>query len=96
LSTSCISAKSICDNSLRVVRTRWTAGPNWALRISDLLAVTVADVRGAQGIKRSFRVRQMKTGKTVTCDITPKVKKAIVDYLGEGHPGSGQADVIRR
>ncbi len=63
----------------------WTAGPNWALRVSDLLAVTVGDVRGSKGIRKSFRIKQRKTKKTVTCDITPKITAAIRAYLGDGH-----------
>ena len=64
----------------------WTAGPNWALRVSDLLAVKVGDVRGPRGIHKAFKVKQQKTGKIVTCDITPKVRKAILAYLADGHP----------
>ena len=62
----------------------WTAGPNWALRVSDLLAVNVGDVRGKKGnIRKAFNVMQQKTRKPVNCDITPKVKRAI-DYGGYG------------
>ncbi len=39
----------------------WTAGPNWALRVSDLLAVKVGDVRGPKGVRKAFRVQQQKT-----------------------------------
>ncbi len=67
----------------------WTAGPNWALRVSDLLSVKVRDVRGKRGIRSSFRVKQRKTGKTVICDNTPKVKRAIREYLEHGHPEPG-------
>ena len=65
----------------------WTAGPNWALRIRDLLSVRVGDVLDSQGVKESFEITQGKTGKKVTCDITPKVRKAIEQYLESGqHP----------
>ena len=64
----------------------WTAGPNWALRVSDLLSVKVGDVRGPRGIKKAFVVKQRKTDKTVTCDNTPKVIRAIREYLEHGHP----------
>ena len=70
----------------------WTAGPNWALRVSDLLAVTVGQVRGPKGIRKAFRVVQQKTGKKVTCDITPKVKKAIGEYLVRDHPAPDDPD----
>ena len=68
----------------------WTAGPNWALRVSDLLAVNVGDVRGKKGnIRKAFKVMQQKTRKPVNCDITPKVKRAIEAYLAHGHPEPG-------
>ena len=70
----------------------WTAGPNWALRISDLLAVRVGDVRSKKGIRKAFRVMQQKTRKPVTCDITAKIKKAIEAYLSQGHPEPGNDD----
>ena len=70
----------------------WTAGPNWALRVSDLLAVTVGDVRGPAGVRKAFAVKQQKTSKTVTCDITPKIGKAIEAYLSNGHPEPGNSD----
>ena len=70
----------------------WTAGPNWALRVSDLLRVTVRDVRGPKGLKKSFSMKQQKTKKTVTCDITPKVKKALEEYLARGHPEPDSPD----
>ncbi len=64
----------------------WTCGPNWALRVSDLLAVRIGDVRSSKGVRKSFRVRQQKTQKLVVCDVTPKVKRAISAYLAAGHP----------
>ena len=65
----------------------WTAGPNWGLRICDLLSVRLADVLDAQGVKDSFTIKQGKTAKNVTCDITPKVLNAIERYLESGqHP----------
>lgn len=65
----------------------WTAGPNWALRISDLLSVRVGDVLDADGVKDSFSVTQAKTGKAVTCHNTAKVREAIEEYLSSGqHP----------
>ncbi len=70
----------------------WTAGPNWALRISDLLAVTIGDVRSKKGIRKAFKVMQQKTRKPVTCDITPKIKRAIEAYLSQGHPEPGNDD----
>ena len=70
----------------------WTAGPNWALRISDLLSIKVGDVRSKKGIRKAFKVKQQKTKKTVTCDITPKVKKALEAYLAQGHPEPGNDD----
>ena len=54
----------------------WTCGPNWALRVSDLVAVTIGDVRDVHGIRESFQVKQRKTRTTVVCDNTPKVKRA--------------------
>ena len=70
----------------------WTAGPNWALRVSDLLAVKVGDVRGPKGVRKSFRVKQQKTKKPVTADNTPKVTKAIEEYLARGHPEPDNAN----
>ena len=70
----------------------WTAGPNWALRVSDLLAVTVGDVRGPKGVRKAFNVKQQKTKKPVTCDNTPKVKRALEEYLACGHPEPDNAD----
>ena len=70
----------------------WTCGCNWALRVSDLLAVTVGDVKGQRGIRKSFRIRQRKTGTVVVCDNTGKVKRALEDYLSSGHPEPGNPD----
>ena len=33
----------------------WTAGPNWALRVSDLLSVKVGDVVNGRGIRQDTR-----------------------------------------
>ena len=37
-------------------------------------------------VRKSFRVKQSKTQKLVTCDLTPRVAKAITAYLAEQHP----------
>ena len=70
----------------------WTAGPNWALRVSDLLSVKLRDVRGPRGIRDSFTVKQRKTKKAVTCHNTKKVKQAIKEYLEQQHPAPGDRD----
>jgi integrase len=70
----------------------WTAGPNWALRASDLLSVKLRDVRGPRGIRDSFTVKQRKTSKAVTCHNTKKVKVAIREYLEQQHPAPGDKD----
>ncbi len=65
----------------------WTAGPNWALRIRDLLSIRIGDVLDGSGVKESFTITQGKTGRTVTCDITAKVREAIEHYVKSGqHP----------
>jgi len=70
----------------------WTAGPNWALRASDLLSVRLRDVRGPRGLRDSFTVKQRKTKKAVTCHNTKKVKVAIKEYLEQQHPAPGDKD----
>ena len=70
----------------------WTAGPNWALRVSDLLRITIGEVRGKRGIRDAFPIKQSKTGKTVTCHNTPKVRAAIREYLEHAHPAPGDND----
>lgn len=62
----------------------FTLGINSALRISDLLKLTVGDVLDGKGkIKDYIEVRETKTSKAKRFPLTPKVKKAITEYMKE-------------
>lgn len=55
----------------------FTLGINSGLRISDLLLLSVDDVKG----KDRITIREQKTGKTKDFPLGAKCRKAIVDYL---------------
>jgi len=57
----------------------FTLGINSGLRISDLLKLTIADVKGQERIS----IREQKTGKLKDFPLSDTSKKAISDYLKE-------------
>ena len=74
-----------------------SCGISFALRVSDLLALTVGDVMNGQGLRESFVVRQRKTGQAVRVDITNSCRETLLLYLGErpargGHPAADNPD----
>lgn len=60
----------------------FTLGINTALRASDLLAITLGQVRGLQ-VGESFPVREKKTGKVRTITLNPTVHDALQPWLKE-------------
>ena len=68
----------------------FTLGINSALRISDLLALTVGDVADENGkIRDRIVIRERKTGKRKAFPISASAKKALQEYLrsrGECNP----------
>ncbi|MDR1084146.1 MAG: tyrosine-type recombinase/integrase [Deltaproteobacteria bacterium] len=57
-------------------------GVNTALRIGDVLNLTLADVLDSAGqIKALITLKEEKTGKTHTVPINPAVHKALKEYL---------------
>jgi integrase len=73
---------------LRAKRARdealFTMGINTALRISDLLALTLGDILDAQGqFMKSVRVKERKTGKVKHFPINSSVKNALSGYLAD-------------
>lgn len=57
----------------------FTIGINSGLRISDILTLQVADVKG----KDRIQLRESKTGKVKDFPLSEKVKKAVCEYLKE-------------
>jgi len=69
----------------------FSCGISWALRVGDLLSLTVGDVMNGVGLRESFVIRQQKTGQTVRVDITNSCRDTLAFYLTErpslgGHP----------
>lgn len=60
-------------------------GINSGLRISDLLSLTVDDVKG----KDRISIREQKTGKVKDFPLSDNSKKIIADYLKESNLSSG-------
>jgi integrase len=59
-------------------------GINMALRIGDLLSLSVGDVLDDEGqISRTINLREQKTGKAKRIPINASVKDALTDYLAE-------------
>jgi len=65
----------------------FTLGINSALRISDILALTVDDVMDSQGnIRERIRVKEIKTKKGKSFPFTAKVKEALDIYIKTDNP----------
>jgi integrase len=65
----------------------FVAGTNTALRISDLLQLRAGDVRrkaqnGADVARQYIEVKEKKTGKKRFITMTPKLKRALLEYVG--------------
>jgi integrase len=61
-------------------------GINTALRIGDILSLSVGDVLDDNGqIARTIELREQKTGKKKIFPLNESVKNAIVEYLSERH-----------
>ncbi|GHV48205.1 site-specific integrase [Synergistales bacterium] len=59
-------------------------GINTALRISDLLRLTLGDVVNGQGqIRPAIALKEKKTGKTKEFPLNTAIKQAIKDYLDD-------------
>jgi integrase len=59
-------------------------GINTALRISDLLSLTVGDVMDEEGqILKTVELREKKTGKGKRFPLNESVRSALLDYLAE-------------
>ncbi|MDR1978892.1 MAG: site-specific integrase [Synergistaceae bacterium] len=60
-------------------------GINTALRVSDLLTLTVGDVRDNNGVFRNFvRMKEGKTGKLKEFPLNDAVLKVLREYVGAG------------
>ncbi|MDR2180894.1 MAG: tyrosine-type recombinase/integrase [Synergistaceae bacterium] len=60
-------------------------GINTALRVSNLLTLTVGDVRDRSGRLRSFvSMKEAKTGKLKQFPLNSAVLKVLKDYIGSG------------
>jgi len=67
----------------------FTLGINSALRISDLLILTVDDVMDENGnIRERIKVKEIKTSKSKTFPFTPKVIDALKTYIESERPNS--------
>ncbi len=64
----------------------FVCGVNFALRVSDLLRLTVGDVRNGNGIRDHFDLNQAKTNHRVPVDVPPNSREALETYLEKGHP----------
>lgn len=51
------------------------------LRSSDLVALTIRDVRPNGEVAASIAVKQKKTGKSVQCDLIDRTRAALADWL---------------
>ena len=60
-----------------------TLGMNTALRISDMLKLTIKDVIDSGQIKNEVVVKEKKTGKSKSFPLNDSVKKAVKEYLSE-------------
>ncbi|MDR3279636.1 MAG: site-specific integrase [Synergistaceae bacterium] len=61
-------------------------GINTALRISDLLSLSIGDVLDDEGqILKIVELKEKKTGKTKRFPINESVRVALSDYLGKRH-----------
>ncbi|HEY5562733.1 MAG TPA: tyrosine-type recombinase/integrase [Clostridiaceae bacterium] len=65
----------------------FTLGINSALRISDLLALSVDDVMDSNGnIRERIKVKEIKTRKGKSFPFTAKVKESLDIYIKTEHP----------
>lgn len=65
----------------------FTLGINSALRVSDLLKITVSEVVDENGVVRDrLKVKENKTGKGKDFPFTNKVKEALTEYISITNP----------
>ncbi len=67
-------------------------GINFALRISDLLRLTVRDVYDGRQIREEFEIRQKKTNGRVRVHIPKNAREALQTYLDEEHPAPNRPE----
>ena len=60
----------------------WRVGKDTALRSSDLLSLTVGDVRWSGGIRDVLTLKQQKTGRTVKCCLSGSTRAVLARYIG--------------
>ena len=56
-------------------------GINSMLRSSDVISLTVRDVRPNGEVATEFAIKQKKTSKAVQCDMSEKTRAALADWL---------------
>lgn len=67
-------------------------GINSALRISDLLSLTVSDILDENGkVKEAVNLSEQKTGKNKLFPLNDAAKKVIAEYVEEARPDRGAA-----
>ena len=87
-----IRSQKQIDNMKRFLKERklrdwllFTIGINSGLRISDLLQLTVEDVKG----KDRISIREQKTGKLKDFPLSDNSKRAIAEYIKSEHLENG-------
>jgi integrase len=76
--------KKILEQKRRRDKLLFIMGINMALRIGDLLSLSVRDVMDGTGqISRTIHLREHKTGKLKRLPINTSVKNALTNYLAE-------------
>lgn len=63
------------------------------LRASDIISITIEDIKWEQGI---IEFSQRKTGKTVQLPLIDSVKYALADYLSSGRPSTEHRQLFLR
>lgn len=67
-------------------------GINSALRISDLLSLTVSDIMDENGkVREAVNLSEQKTGKNKLFPLNDAAKKVIAEYVEEARPDRGAA-----
>jgi integrase len=76
--------KKILEQKRRRDKLLFIMGINMALRIGDLLSLSVGDILDGTGqISRTIHLREQKTGKSKRLPINSSVKSALTNYLAE-------------